>query len=143
MMWKDLEARTLHSVAMAAYEMSLAEPDKMRIPEMRSLMKMLNEHERLLIDRRKLKNQEDWQDMLGALKVANGVKKRHTTEDVEKMMFNTADILSRIRRKSAEATSEMKEQENVVRPGEESGSAGEPENQRVEDAEKVRETNAS
>src|SRR5262245_24599340 len=59
MEWKDLKARTLHSAAMAAYELSLAEPDKMRIPEMRSLMRILNEHERLLMDREKLKCQID------------------------------------------------------------------------------------
>jgi hypothetical protein len=47
--WPELEAKVLRFAAMAAYEMSLAEPEKLPVKELRSLMRIINEHRRLLI----------------------------------------------------------------------------------------------
>jgi hypothetical protein len=94
---KDLESRTLQSAAMAAYELSLAEPDKMRVTEMRSLMKMLSEHKRLSLHHDK----EIEQGMLTQLKVFKGLSGLQTKEQFEEMVMQTAGILQRAQVKAA------------------------------------------
>ena len=49
---EDLEARTVYCTALAAYEMSLAEPGSLQVKELRSLMRMLNDHRRLAMEQR-------------------------------------------------------------------------------------------
>jgi hypothetical protein len=98
---EDLETKTLQSAAMEEYELSLAEPDKMRVTEMRALMKMLNERRRLTMDREKQEMHLDSTSMLTSLKVLKGMSRLQTKEDYEEMMMQTADILQRARAKAA------------------------------------------
>jgi hypothetical protein len=106
MSWGDLESRALHSAAMAVYEMSLAEPDKMRVKEIRSLMKMLNEHRRLALDRKTREEKMELQVLQLAAKVASDNAKGHTLEEFEEIMMAAKEILHRKPMKSAEEGAE-------------------------------------
>jgi hypothetical protein len=47
----ELEGMSLHLAAMAAYELSLAKPGKLRVKDLHGLMKILREERRLALDR--------------------------------------------------------------------------------------------
>ena len=102
MSWTDLEARVMQSAAMAAYEMSLSEPDQMRIKEIRSLMKMLNDHERRKIDRKKMEQKAEVQLAQMAFKVCKEEARKQTKEEFAETLLETAVIVHQARRKGAE-----------------------------------------
>jgi hypothetical protein len=107
MSWNDLEARVMQSAAMAAYEMSLSEPEKMRVKEIRSLMKMLHEHDRRIMDRKKMEQKAELQRAQMAFKVYKQEAGKQTKEEFEEMLMETADIVHRAQRKGAEHRATM------------------------------------
>jgi hypothetical protein len=101
----ELEARTLVFSAMAAYELSLAEPEKMRVKEMRSLMKMLQDHRRFAEERNNKARKLDLLEMATIGKLLKDQQNRHTKAEFEEMMMQATDILSRARQRGKERSS--------------------------------------
>lgn len=109
---EDLEGRTVYFTAMAAYQMSLAEPDSLRVKELRSLMKLLNENRRLVMDQ-KLKNEKlTLETMTAALKVRREQSEVMTKKDFERMVMDTGEILRRARGKGNELEEEDEDENN-------------------------------
>jgi hypothetical protein len=105
--WDDLQAKTLRFAGMAAYELSLAEPGTMRVKEIRSLMKMVNEHHRLVMEKRMREEKLALQTMGMLLKARKDESKKFTKEDFEQMVMEGTEILNRAKTKSAESRAEL------------------------------------
>ena len=102
MRWKTLETRTLNYAAMAAFEMSLAEPGQMRVKEIQSLMKMINERQQLWMDQRTRAQKVELQKLALLTKIQKDQSGKHTKEEFETMMMEAADIWDRTKQRRAE-----------------------------------------
>lgn len=118
--WEDLQARTLRFATMAAYEMSLVEPEKMRVKDIRSLMKMVNEQKRLTLEHRLQKERLALQTMALTLRVKIAESKVQTKEQMEQMIMDAAEIWNKAKRKCAEGRTELEKlkREAEVQPSE-------------------------
>ncbi len=99
---EDLEARTVYCTALAAYEMSLAQPGSLQVKELRSLMKLLNEHQLLAMEQRTRTERSNLQHVLTAVKACRSRGRMLNKQDFEKMVSETDDIMRRARQKGAE-----------------------------------------
>lgn len=107
MKWDDLQARALRFAGMAVYELSMAEPEKMRVKEIRSLMKTLNEHHRLVLDRRLREERLTVQRMALLVKLKQYEAENPGKEDFERMVLEGAEIWNKAKKKSAECRAEL------------------------------------
>lgn len=107
MSWDNLEAKVLRFATMAAYELTLVEPGKMRVKEVRSLMKIVNEHHRLVMDRRLQEERLGLQRMGMMLRLQKNDAKMQTKEEFERTLMESAEMLNRAKRKSAECRAEL------------------------------------
>ena len=98
----ELETRTLFFSAMAAYEMALDDPKKMQVKEVRSLMKMLQEHRRFKEDRKMKAKKLELQEMLTIGRLAKDQQKLQTKEEFEETMMEATDIISRAQQRWTE-----------------------------------------
>ena len=112
---EDLEARTMNFAMMAAYEMSMAGPEKMRIKEMGTLLKMINNHRQLSLERREREEILAIGQLALLGKLRKDDSKRFAEERWEDSIIHLAGVLRRARRKSAEqrAREESKQEEKA------------------------------
>ena len=103
----ELETRTLFFSAMAAYEMALADPEKMRVKEVRSLMKMLQDHRRFAEVRKMNAMKLEFQETATLVKLAKDQQKLQTKEEFEEMMMEATDIITRARQRGAEQSATL------------------------------------
>ncbi len=106
----ELEARTLLFAGMAAYELSLAEPEKMQVREMRTLLKMLQDSKRSAEERKLKAKKQELQELTLMARVVKDKQKLHTKEQFEEMVMQCTDILGRARQRGKEQAGALAEE---------------------------------
>jgi hypothetical protein len=100
--WHELEARVVLNSTVAAYELSQAEPDKMRVKELHTLLKMLSDRRHAQVNQVAKQEKYEFQRFLALRKLQRDEAKYQTKEELEKMMFDVADVWTRTKQKLAE-----------------------------------------
>jgi hypothetical protein len=128
----DLEARTVFHCTSAAYELSQADPDKMRVKELHTLMKMLSDRRYAQSNHVAKQEKYEFQRFLALRKLQCDEAKFQTKEELEKMMFDVANIWTRTKQKLKEDQAELEADRKCREGGSRAGAKGETEAERAD-----------